>query len=65
MEVFVLLADSDGTMHSKDEPWGVAVTSEEEAQRYVRESKMGYSRSYTRAGVFRTYEEALRDQSFD
>ena len=65
MEIFVLLADSDGTMHSKDEPWGVAVSSEEEAKRYVKESNIGYSRSYTRVGVFRTFEEAIHDQSID
>lgn len=35
VEVFVLLADGDGTMRSIDTPWGVAVTTEKEAKRYV------------------------------
>jgi hypothetical protein len=61
-EVFVLLADGDGTTRSIDEPWGAAVMTKEEAERYVRESNIGYSRSYTRVGVFRTFEEAQHDR---
>jgi hypothetical protein len=58
-EIFILLKDDDGTMKSIDEPWGAAVLTEEEAKRYVKEGKCGYSRSYTKVRVFETYEEAV------
>ena len=44
--VYVLLADGDGTMHSGDTPFGVAVTSKEEADRFVAEGGVGYTHSY-------------------
>ena len=47
-EVFVLLADGDGTMNSSDTPWGVAVTTEEEAQSYVKKGGIGYTHSYAK-----------------
>ena len=57
-EVFVLLADGDGTMRSKDEPWGAAVTTEEEAKRYTEKGNIGFTHSYTKVKIFETYDEA-------
>lgn len=56
-EVFVLLTDSDGMMRSKDEPFGYAVTSEEQAKRFAKLGGYGYSHSYQRLLVFDTPEE--------
>lgn len=61
--VHVLLADSDGTMRSRDEPFGVAVTSEEEAKRFVADGKVGYRHSYTKVRVFDNKDAAL-DHAF-
>jgi hypothetical protein len=60
MELFVLMADSDGTLRSSDSPIGVAVTTKEEAERFVREGKVGYSHSYSKVLVFADKDEALR-----
>jgi len=59
-EVFVLLADTDGTTRSIDALIGAAVTSEPEAQSFVQNSKYGYSRSYKRVAVFETANEAIK-----
>lgn len=59
-EVYVLLADSDGTMRSYDEPFGVAVTTEEEAKRYVKEGGIGYSQSYQKLIVFDNKDEVIK-----
>ena len=58
-EVYVLLADGDGTMRSNDTPFGVAVTTEDEAKRFVAEGKFGYSHSYEKVKIFETKDEAL------
>ena len=58
-EFFVLLADGDGTMCSSDEPFGVAVTTEDEAKRYVAEKGIGYTHSYCKVTVFDNKEDAL------
>ena len=58
-EIYVLLADGDGTMRSSDEPFGVAVTSEEEAKQYVEKGGVGYSHSYAKVVVFATASEAV------
>jgi hypothetical protein len=50
--VYVLLADGDGTMKSSNEPFGVAVTSEDEAKRFVQEGGVGYRHSYSKLVVF-------------
>lgn len=55
-EVFVLLADGAGTSH----PWGAAVTTEEEAKRYVIEGGIS-SHSYAKVRIFKTYEEARKE----
>jgi hypothetical protein len=44
MKVFLLMEDSDGTTFSQQKPIGIAVTSEEEAKKFVAGSK--YDRSY-------------------
>ncbi len=59
-EVFVLLADGDGTMRSQDEPFGVAVTTEEEAKRYVKDGCVGYTQSYVKVTVFKDKDKAIR-----
>ena len=59
-EVYVLLADRDGTMRSSDEPFGVAVTSEEEAIRYMSEGGIGYSQSYTTITIFDNKDDAIK-----
>lgn len=59
-EVFVLLADGDGTTRSSDNPFGVAVTTEEEAQRFVREGGVGYSHSYAKVRVFADKDAGFR-----
>jgi hypothetical protein len=59
-EVFVLMADGDGTMRSSDEPIGVAVTTKEEADRYVKEGGVGYTHSYVKLVIFDNKDDALR-----
>ena len=59
-ELFVLLSDGDGTMRSSDTPFGVAVTTEKEAERYVEEGGVGYTHSYTKVCVFKDKDDALR-----
>jgi hypothetical protein len=58
-EVFVLMADDDGTIWSRPEPFGVAVTTESEAQRFVKEGRVGYSQCYFKIKVFDNMEEAI------
>ncbi|MEE9354186.1 MAG: hypothetical protein V3U75_01215 [Methylococcaceae bacterium] len=58
-EVYVLLADGDGTMRSSDEPFGVAVESEEEAKRYVEGKGVGYTHSYQKLTVFDDKDKAI------
>lgn len=58
-DIYVLLADGDGTMHSQPEPFGVAVDTEDEAKRFVRMGKVGYSHSYAKVRVFSTFKEGV------
>ena len=60
IEIFVLLSDSDGTMRSSDEPIGIAVTTKEEAERYVAEAGVGYTHSYKRVTLFDNKDEGLK-----
>lgn len=53
------MADSDGTLHSSDEPAGVAVTTEEEAKRFVRDGGIGYSHSYEEVKIFNNKDDAV------
>ena len=58
-EIYVLLADGDGTMRSIDEPWGAAVKTEKEANKYVNEANVGHTHSYIKVAIFKTYKEAI------
>lgn len=60
-EIFVLLADADGTTRSIDRPFGVAVSTKAEADRYIEEGGVGYSHSFTRVKVYPDKDEALHD----
>lgn len=59
-EVYVLMCDSDGTMHSIDRPFGVAVSSEDEAKRFVKEGKFGYTHSYEKLFIFDNKDDAIK-----
>ena len=60
--VYVLLCNSDGTMRSIGyyKPFGVCVTSEEEAKKYVKEGGIGYEHSYEKLAIFETKDEAIK-----
>lgn len=58
-EVFVLLADGADTFFSSAEPFGVAVTTEEEAKRFVREGHVGTRQSYEKLRIFDSMNEAV------
>ena len=60
IQVFLLLADGSGTMRSHDEPFGVAVTTETEAKRFVAEGKVGYTHSYQRIEIFVDKDDAIK-----
>ena len=59
-EVYVLLADGDGTMRSQDDPFGVAVSTEEEAIKYINEGGVGYSHSYQKLTIFKDKNKAIK-----
>lgn len=59
-EVFVLLMDGDQTTRSVPEPFGVAVTTEAEAKRYVAEGGNPSVYAYQRLRVFADYDDACR-----
>jgi hypothetical protein len=52
LEYYELLADGDGTLRSHDTPFGVAVRTEAEAKRFVREGRVGYTHSYRKVVVY-------------
>lgn len=58
-EVYILMADCDGTMRSRDVPIGVAVTSKEEAERFVKEGGIGYTHAYEKVRIFTDKDAAL------
>ena len=58
--VYVLLSDGDGTMRSSDTPFGVAVTTEAEAERFVKEGKVGYTHSYAKVRVFDNKDDGIK-----
>jgi len=58
-EVFVLLADGDDTWSSVATPFGVAVSTEEEAKRFVREGRVGTKQGYETVTIFDNMEEAI------
>lgn len=53
--VYVLLIDSDMTTFSQPKPFGVAVTDEEDAKKFVSECR--YGADYEKLEVFDTYEQ--------
>ena len=59
-EVYILMADCDGTMHSRNMPFGVAVTSKEEADKFVKEGGVGYFHSYEKVRIFTSKDEAIK-----
>ena len=58
-EVYVLKADGDGTLRSIDEPFGIAVTTEEEAKRFVEEGGVGYTHSYEKLKIFENKDDGI------
>jgi hypothetical protein len=58
--VYVLLSDGDGTMRSSDTPFSVAVTTETEAERFVKEGKVGYTHSYAKVRVFDNKDDGIK-----
>ncbi len=57
--VYILLSDGDGTLRSIPEPFGVAVRTEEEAKRFVKEDKVGYSQGYEKVRIFDSAKEGI------
>ena len=52
-----LEVDYDGTLTSMLHPVGVAVKTKEEAERFVKESREGFRRSYYSINIYDKYEE--------
>ena len=59
--VYVLLMDDSGTTRSINEPFGLAVITEEEAKRFVSDKTrpVGYSQSYCKVAIFDNKDAAL------
>jgi hypothetical protein len=58
--VYVLKCDTDGTMRSIPEPFGVALTKEEDAKRFATDFKnYGYKQSYEKLTIYKSLENAL------
>lgn len=60
LEVFLLTYDADGTLRSSNESFGVAVTSEAEAKRFVKDGGLGFTHSYEKITIFTDKDEALK-----
>jgi len=58
--VYILLIDGDGTMSSKEKPFGVAVTTEDEAKNFVQESNQGYYRTYQELKIFKDKDKGIQ-----
>jgi len=58
---YVLMSDGDGTMHSRATPFGVAVDTEKEAKRFVKEAEKSgwWSPEYTKVRIFTDKDEAI------
>ena len=61
-DVYVLMSDGDGTMHSRATPFGVAVDTKEEAERYVQEAKAKgwWSPEFIKIRIFQDKDEAIK-----
>ena len=55
--VYLLKCDADGTMRSIDKPFGYAVTTEDEAKKFVNSDKGGYSNSYEKVTIIESIKE--------
>jgi len=53
------LSDDNGSTFSRDVPFGVAVTTEAEAKRFVEEGNFGYSQSYEKLTIFDNKDKAI------
>jgi hypothetical protein len=58
-QVYLLLADGDGTLRSIDEPIGYAVKTEDEAKKFVEKGNIGYSRSYKKITICNDFETVM------
>jgi len=56
--IYILLADSDGTMFSRPEPIGVAVKDPVEAEKYIKANNQGYTQEFKEIRVFDTWQKA-------
>ena len=59
-ECYVLLVDEFGSLRSLDKPFGVAVTTEEEAIKFTEEESIGFSRSYHKVIIFENNDDVLK-----
>ena len=59
-KVYILMADGDGTTRSRPEPFGVAVNSKEEAERFVKEGNVGWNQTYSEIKVFDNFESGVK-----
>ena len=57
--VYVLLEDGDMTLRSQPTPFGVCVTTEEEAKKFV-EGKNKYYYKYEKLAIFDKTDEAIK-----
>lgn len=57
--VYILMSDGDGTMRSRDTPFGIAVSSKEEAERFVEEGGHGYTHSYEKIEIFDNKDDGI------
>lgn len=42
MQVYIIIADTDGTLHSVLNPTGIGFTAKEKAEKYLEENRIGY-----------------------
>lgn len=61
-EVFLLLSDNSGTTFSRPTPFGVAVTTEKEAKRFVKDG-YSYHDCYQKVVIFDNKDDALKHDS--
>jgi len=47
-------------MSSKEKPFGVAVTTEDEAKNFVQESNQGYYRTYQELKIFKDKDKGIQ-----
>jgi len=57
--LYVLMIDSSGTTHSLCVDLIGVVMEEKEAERFVKESNLGYAREYRKVKLVKRWEECL------